>query len=499
MKRKWHLLLIPLFTFLFSLLIMHGRALGFNLGTFNPVRENVLRPIERAIPGLTLQGFIRNETKKLVHSRPNDGLNLPNVKYDFMKIEWLGELEGHYTWGKNVEMVGIVNFLYDSAYDWDHLFEKNFRKSEDALHYYRQGKRIVREFYFDFTYPTWNLRIGKQQVVWGRVLGARISDVINPLDGREGFDQSYRDDYEYARLPLWMINLKYFWGENNLQILWIPDFEPDLSAPPSSPWEMNQKPSSPVVRIDTRGTFRPDDFRFKDSQVAVRLGLNKGGWETHIGYFYAWSKKPIYFRESFYSRGRPTPFNPIVITLAPEPVRIHQIVGNVEKSFYFPSLDKGLDFKVEALYTINDYFGTVAEPSNRDQQVKKDWFVIATQFDVNTWVDWYWSLRIDNRFNLGWNHHLRYLPIGNRLDQWQPSWNFSLTKSFGDADRFNFLGWINDDLYDGDWWLRAGFSYDLTDYIILSLDCSFFWGNPDDLFGQMRRRDNIGFGIKYSF
>lgn len=497
MIRKWPLLLMSFFAFLFSLVIIQGRALGFNLSSFNPIGENVFRPIERAIPGLSLQGFIRNETKKMIHRRPQSDLNLPNVKYDFMKIEWLGELEGHYNWGKNVEIVGIVNFLYDSAFNWDHLFEKNFRESKQDLHYYRTGKRILREFYYDFAYPEWSLRIGKQQVVWGRVLGARITDTINPLDGRESFDVSYRDDYEYARLPLWMINFKYFWGQNNLQILWIPDVEHDLSYP-SSPWEFNQKPSSPVVRIDTRPKPRPDDF--EDSEVAIRLGFSKGGWETHISYFYTWSDKPIYFRKSFYlPPGRPTPFNPIVITLAPEHVRIHQIGGNIEKTFYFPSLDQGLDFKVEALYTINDYFGTVAEPSSEDQQVKKDWFIIATQFDINTWVDWYWSLRIDNRFNLNWNHDLRYLPIGNRLDQWQPSWNFSLNKSFGDGDRFNFLGWINEDLYDGDWWLRAGFNYELTDYIILSLDCSFFWGNPDDLFGQMRKRDNIGFGIKYSF
>jgi len=61
---------------------------------------------------------------------------------------------------------------------------------------------VLREFYFDTNGGGWDLRLGKQQVVWGTADGIKLLDIINPTDYRE-LNQNVTED---ARIPVWMIN-----------------------------------------------------------------------------------------------------------------------------------------------------------------------------------------------------------------------------------------------------------------------------------------------------
>ncbi len=60
----------------------------------------------------------------------------------------------------------------------------------------------LRELYVDTGAGDWDLRIGKQQVVWGTADGIKLLDIINPTDFRE-LNQNAMED---ARIPVWMIN-----------------------------------------------------------------------------------------------------------------------------------------------------------------------------------------------------------------------------------------------------------------------------------------------------
>ncbi|MCC7258647.1 MAG: DUF1302 domain-containing protein [Gammaproteobacteria bacterium] len=94
----------------------------------------------------------------------------------------------------------------------------------------------LREFYVDTTIPTTDsgqelsLRIGRQQVVWGRTDLFRVLDVVNPMDfSRENLYAEFED----SRIPQWMINAEYRigptkWLEDlNFQLIYkIEDFRP---------------------------------------------------------------------------------------------------------------------------------------------------------------------------------------------------------------------------------------------------------------------------------
>ena len=60
----------------------------------------------------------------------------------------------------------------------------------------------LREAYVDTTLNDWNLRLGKQQVVWGTADGMKLLDMINPTD----FTEMAQNQMEDSRIPVWMIN-----------------------------------------------------------------------------------------------------------------------------------------------------------------------------------------------------------------------------------------------------------------------------------------------------
>jgi len=74
----------------------------------------------------------------------------------------------------------------------------------------------LRELYIDTTVGDWDLRLGKQQVVWGTADGMKLLDFVNPTDWTE-FNQNTMAD---ARIPVWMFNAeKYLDNGANIQAI----------------------------------------------------------------------------------------------------------------------------------------------------------------------------------------------------------------------------------------------------------------------------------------
>jgi len=92
---------------------------------------------------------------------------------------------------------------------------------------------VLREFYIKKTVALSNgnelfVKLGKQQVVWGRTDLFRVLDVVNPVDFSRN---NIYDELEEIRIPLWMINLEYRMGssetmqDENIQfIMTVDDF-----------------------------------------------------------------------------------------------------------------------------------------------------------------------------------------------------------------------------------------------------------------------------------
>ncbi|CAA6821686.1 MAG: Unknown protein [uncultured Sulfurovum sp.] len=79
---------------------------------------------------------------------------------------------------------------------------------------------FLREAYIDTTLSDFDIRVGKQQVVWGKADGVKFLDIINPTDFREWGQNTM----EESRIPLWMGVIEKDLGNNDsLQLVWVPD------------------------------------------------------------------------------------------------------------------------------------------------------------------------------------------------------------------------------------------------------------------------------------
>jgi len=170
--------------------------------------------------------------------------------------------------------------------------------------YRGQRNRInLRELYLDATWFDIDWRIGKQQVVWGQADGLKVLDQVNP----QSFREFILDDFDDSRIPLWMVNVVYPFGDDSLQLLWIPDATghelPPSESPyyftsslliPQAPLDASGKPIVPVTLKEVQQTRR----FFKDSDFGLKYSLfTDTGWDITLNYLYHYLDLPVLYQK----------------------------------------------------------------------------------------------------------------------------------------------------------------------------------------------------------
>jgi len=196
---------------------------------FDPLGD-ALRPLNES-QRFKASGYLSNWTRMNIHGDRQVGY--VNKDWRFQEIQWLGDLEARYQFSPRVELVNEIGFLYDAVYDWQSssLYADEVSRDSYVSH---TGDQILRELHLDMESDNWYVKLGKQQVVWGKMEG-RWMDFINNLDFKD-FLEVRASHYNKLRIPLWMANVTYAFGESSLQFLWIPDYEPERRPFPGSPW-----------------------------------------------------------------------------------------------------------------------------------------------------------------------------------------------------------------------------------------------------------------------
>jgi len=81
------------------------------------------------------------------------------------------------------------------------------------------GTADIRDAYFERTLNNGIVRLGKQQIVWGKLDGIKVLDVLNPQDLREFI----LDDFSESRISLWSAYLDVTLAGWRAEIALIPD------------------------------------------------------------------------------------------------------------------------------------------------------------------------------------------------------------------------------------------------------------------------------------
>lgn len=125
---------------------------------------------------------------------------------DLLKFENSAKIFFNGDIGENASWHGELNLIYDTeGVNSDYKGHRNYTQHD-----------YLRELYADTSISDWDLRLGKQQVVWGTADGIKLLDIINPTDFRELNQNTFED----SRIPVWMINAERNIGERgNVQLI----------------------------------------------------------------------------------------------------------------------------------------------------------------------------------------------------------------------------------------------------------------------------------------
>jgi len=144
----------------------------------------------------TVSGYVKNETAALTKdgafngqaSSTNDTTKY-NDSGDLIKSESTVKLFVNGDVGESSTMHAELQLHNDSKAMGSH-FSGNDTYTQSEL---------LRELYVDTTAGDWDLRLGKQQIVWGTADGAKFLDMINPTDYREMAQNVMAE----SRIPTW--------------------------------------------------------------------------------------------------------------------------------------------------------------------------------------------------------------------------------------------------------------------------------------------------------
>jgi len=163
-----------------------------------------------------------------------------DTKSNFQAAIFQALMETRLKWSPTLNFFGSVMFNADWAYpilrhssnEWK---DKGFDKSWHRL-FILGHKRddIIKELHLTWTPENWNIRIGKQIVVWGETDGFRLMDQINPLDQRRGMTDV---QFETTIIPIWLAKAEYYFRP---PIEWIQDLSCEFTFNPNPIFRGNE-------------------------------------------------------------------------------------------------------------------------------------------------------------------------------------------------------------------------------------------------------------------
>ncbi len=409
--------------------------------------------------------FVKNETALRLHS-----------PRQFSKVEnWLqADVDIELTdWAKLTTIARVlidpVNHLETNIHDFD----------AGPIDRWESGdffEAELRELYLEIVYEDFDFRFGRQQVVWGESLGLRILDVLNPQDFREFI----LDDFIDARIPLWGSRVDYTFEDWVLEGVWFLDFEDNRLTDQGSEWQFRnvplpglpiEPPFPPFPSVQVAKTKKPQDGRFRDSEVGFRVTRFLRNMDVSLNYFYGWGDFPVPFRSTI-------AHNQFLI--APRHERFHLLGGTFNYAFDV------FVIRGEGGLKLGEHFVSI-DPREGDGVKQREFlsYVLGLDWTVND--------------NLTANFQFFQNVIFNKPKDVSDEAVNNIVSVFLRAD------FLNETLFPqfaalyginfGDFLLRPLVEYQINDFLTVKLGIDVFLGSRSGLFGQYaapagRLRDN---------
>ncbi len=342
----------------------------------------------------------------------------------------------------------------------------------------RQPAGALRELYGTVKLGSVDVRLGKQEIRWGR------ADGFNPTDNLVPYD--YLNVVAEERIPVPAVKADAYIGNTRLETAWIPWFTPTRLPLLHQRWfprlpTSTKAPLGPMgEEIDVDLTFQDGriDFparTFSNGQWGVRWNQVLRGGEFSLSYFDGFDDFPL--------------FRPTTELLPPVAVRPRLLV-TLDREYHRMRV-LGADFASEL-----GPFGVRGElayfdvehtaPINRDRLT----FVIGVD---RTWGDWFAIVQYTDQIPA---RDVQGAPIFPDRGL-RSSIVYRIERTLSAAQSIELKGAIG--VREGDVLVQVGHSIALADAWRLKTGVTFLSGPQTSYLGQYRNNNYLNLQLRYSF
>ncbi len=330
----------------------------------------------------------------------------------------------------------------------------------------------LRQAYFDIFFDNFDLRIGKQQIIWGKADGVFITDVIAPRN----LSEFILPDFEEIRIGINALKLDYYIGNATIEAVWIPTFQPTILPDKNSIWypKIAEFPA-PVTFDYSNATV---EQKLSESEAALKYSYLGSAIDFELMTAYIWDDNPAMHIYPFFTSGN---LQPDSLIIKPEYHRLPLVGTNFSKSIF------GAVLRGEAAYYFDKNFS--AEDLTVNGIKEKDYIHYLVGYDHN-WFGVNVSFQFIQEYILDYEDDIRN-------DEFSNTATFLASKTFInetlELSLFSYFGVNN-----GDALLRPKLSYDISDGFNILFGANIFIGDEGN-FGQYDDNDMVYLKIKYNF
>ncbi|OQY32132.1 MAG: hypothetical protein B6241_11905 [Spirochaetaceae bacterium 4572_59] len=148
------------------------------------------------------------------------------------------------------------------------------------------GSLDFRELYIDLYYDTMDLRIGRQQIIWGKGDGVFITDVVSP----KNLEEFILPDFKEIRIGVNAAKVDYYLGNSTFELIWVPQFTPNTMPDKNSIW--NSLP------IDFTSSDKDIESNLENSEIFGRYSLMTSIMDIELVAASMWDDEPVITTQS---------------------------------------------------------------------------------------------------------------------------------------------------------------------------------------------------------
>lgn len=406
-------------------------------------------------PSLPIDGYVEG-TLARIYASPAHG------------SEILGRLQlsSHGRLGQGVNWRVTGRAEYNAIYDHSDFYAGMVAHDQRA-------RFDLGETYLDFRSVGLDWRVGRQQIVWGEMVGLFFADVVSA----KNLNEFILPDFSVLRIPQWAARAEYFKDDFHAEAIWIPAPSCDLIGTPYDPGHSGSGsdfypyPISPAGLPIIMPEDKPDN-RLAHMNYGLRVSQYTNGWDLSGFWYSSMDSQPTFYRD---------PANPQVFY--PRHDRIWQAGGTLSKDLGTFLL------KAEAVYTHGRQF-------NETDLTPGDGLVGQNTFDWVVGLDF--NPTQDTRLNTQLFQRVFVNHADNTLfDKYESG--LSLLVSHKLPANVEAKALLIHSLNRNDWMLRPEISWKFKPDWRLSAGVDIFHGPQTGFFGQYDAKDRIYTQIRRDF